>query len=132
MIKLYNKYQKQINYLIFGVLTTIVNIAVYYLCSKLIGSYVLINTSIAWIVSVLFAYFTNRKWVFKSTSNNAKETFNEFVRFITSRLATGALDLLIMYTFVNVLNFNDLLIKILSNIIVVVSNYILSKVIVFK
>lgn len=132
MIKeLYNKYREMILYLFFGGCTTLVNIAAYYICSK-IGFGTALGTVIAWVLSVLFAYVTNKKYVFESKACGFSAVLKEIVRFFMCRLATGLLDLAVMVVFVDYLRFNDMLIKILSNIVVIVLNYIASKLMIFK
>ena len=119
------------SYLIFGGLTTLINIgaylALYHLCN--LGN--LTSNAIAWILSVLFAFFTNRRYVFKSVAHGA-EIVRELFRFIVLRLASGGVDMLIMYGTVSVMGWNETVFKIVSNIIVVVLNYIFSKSIIFK
>lgn len=132
MKKLFNKYKDVIFYGIFGVLTTIVNIVAYYLCNHTLNIPVLLATIIAWIVAVLFAYITNRKWVFHSNAHGKKEIVNELISFISCRLATGVIDCLCMVLFVDVLHLNDVIIKIMANILVIVLNYIASKLIIFN
>lgn len=131
---IYKKHKEGINYLIFGGLTTLLSLIVYYLLTNTI-----INPSIAiqlqvanvvsWICGFLFAYFTNRKYVFESKE---KKVFKEFFSFFLSRISTLLLDMLIMYIFVTVLKYNDQLFKLISQIVVIVSNYLLSKLFVFK
>lgn len=131
--KLLNKYKEIILYLIFGALTTIVSLVTYYLLTKTILSAnnsieLQIANIISWVVSVTFAYITNKKYVFKSNGNK----FKEFISFYTSRLLTLFIDMLTMFIFVSLLKFNDSIIKIISQILIIVLNYILSKFIVFK
>ena len=129
--KLFIKYKEPILYLFFGGCTTLVNIVVYYLCSR-INFGTAISTVIAWFVSVLFAYVTNRKYVFDSKVNAVVDILKESISFFSCRLATGALDLVIMIVFVDWLYINDMLMKILSNILVILLNYIASKLLIFK
>lgn len=123
------KYKSLLFYAFFGVLTTVINVAAYALCAHSFRLSTIVSTILAWIVAVLFAYFTNRKYVFESKSN---KILKEIFSFIACRLLTGFLDLGIMYYFVDKLRYNDTLIKILSNIIVIVVNYVASKLIIFK
>lgn len=129
--ELFKKYREMILYLFFGGCTTLVNIISYYICSK-IGIGTALSTVIAWVLSVLFAYITNRKYVFESKAFGFAPILKETAGFFLCRLATGLLDLAIMVVFVDFLHFNDMLIKILSNIIVIVLNYIASKLMIFK
>ena len=132
--ELYLKYKEIINYLIFGVLTTVVSLATYYIC---VYTFLNPNNSlqlqianiISWIVGVAFAYITNRKFVFES-KEQAK--LQEAGKFVTSRIATLIADMLVMFIGVTVLTLNDKIVKLISQIIVVVANYLLSKIIVFK
>ncbi len=129
--ELFLKYKELILYLFFGGCTTLVNIVSYYICDRM-GISTVISTVIAWILSVVFAYVTNRIYVFESKAIGFNAILKEIISFFTCRLATGIMDLGIMVLFVDLLHFNGLLIKILSNILVVMSNYILSKLVIFK
>ena len=129
---LLKRYREVIFYLVFGVLTTLVNIVCYYLLARVGGLDVTFSTAVAWVVSVIFAYLTNRKWVFQSKAAGAKSVLYEIGTFFGGRAFSGLLDVGIMFLFVEVLNWNDMLIKICSNVIVVILNYIISKLIVFR
>lgn len=121
-------------YVIFGVLTTIVSLVTYYIC---VGTFLnaenaiqlQIANIIAWIISVAFAYITNRKFVFESTNKNK---LGEATKFVTSRIATLLMDMFIMFLGVTLLKLNDGIIKIISQVIVIVANYVFSKIFVFK
>ena len=132
MIKLFKKYKDIIAYLFFGGLTTLVNIVCYYICAHVLKMATIPSTIIAWVLAVLFAYVTNRKWVFHSKVTGKKEILNEMMSFFGCRIATGIIDLLIMFVFVDLCHFNDLIIKIIANIIVIILNYVASKLLVFK
>ncbi len=132
--ELYKKYKEIINYLIVGGLTTLVSLVVYYLLVFTIlnpenSIELQIANIVSWIVSVIFAYFTNRKYVFESKNLNK---IKEATKFTTSRISTLLLDMLIMYLGVSLLRFNDKIIKLISQVLVIVGNYILSKLFVFK
>ena len=129
--EIFLKYKSVILYILFGGLTTLVNIVVYFACSCLKFS-TAASTLTAWIISVLFAYITNRKYVFGSKSQGVKSVFKEISNFFLSRFATGLLDLAVMLLFVDILNFNGMLIKVISNIVVIILNYVLGKFLVFK
>lgn len=126
---IYHKNEELWNYLIVGALTTVVSIGSYSIFSKLLKINYLISNVLSWIVSVIFAYFTNRWFVFHSKE---KKKFKEFIAFVSSRLLTLLLDSCLMIVGVDYLKIDDLLTKILVQIIIVISNYILSKLIVFK
>ena len=133
MIKeLFEKYKDIIPYAIFGILTTLVNIGLYWACAHVFALSVLPSTILAWIASVLFAYFTNRKWVFYSEARGARAIIKEMIYFFGCRIATGVIDWICMFAFVDILHLNDLLIKTLSNILVIILNYLASKMIIFK
>ncbi|MBP2022321.1 putative flippase GtrA [Clostridium punense] len=129
---LFNKHKEIILYCIFGALTTIVNIITYYAFSHVFDINYMISNIIAWIISVLFAYVTNKIYVFKSYNIKVRYLIKEFSTFVSCRLLSGILDIGIMYIFVDVLNLNDFVVKIVANIIVIIINYILSKVMIFK
>ena len=132
--ELYLKYKEIINYLIFGVLTTVVSLATYYICV-----YTFLNPDnslqlqvaniVSWIAGVTFAYITNRKFVFESEE---QEKLKEAGKCVTSRIATLLTDMLIMFIGVTILKLNDKIIKLISQIIVIIANYLLSKMLVFR
>lgn len=125
------KYRMQLMYLIFGVLTTLVNIVVYsgarWMDLTINVSYVL-----AWLLSVLFAYLTNRKWVFDSQTTGFGNIILEMIKFFLARLATGVLGYLILLFGVHIIHQNDMIWNIIQNIFVIVSNYVLSKLVIFR
>lgn len=130
---LFIKYQEIISYLIFGVLTTVISLATYYLLVYTIldpnkGFELQIANIISWIVAVTFAYFTNRKYVFKSNKEKRlKEAFN----FYLSRLSTLLIDMFLMWLLVTKLSFNDKVIKMIVQVAIIVLNYVFSKFLVF-
>lgn len=130
--KLYEKYKDIIPYAVFGVLTTLVNIAAYWAAAHILKLSTVASTVAAWILAVLFAYLTNRKWVFHSTTHTGAEILKEITSFFAARLLTGLLDVGCMYLFVDVLKFNDFIIKAAANVLVIVLNYAASKLIIFK
>lgn len=115
-------------YVIFGVLTTVVNIVVYLLFAKFLAVNYIISNIVAWFLSVLFAYITNRIWVFESKNTNI---FNEIFLFFGGRLFSGFLDTGLMYLFIDVLLIHDVITKFIVQAIVVIINYFFSKFIVF-
>ena len=118
-------------YGIFGVLTTVINIVVYWLIRKFDVA-IVTSTAIAWLVAVFFAYFTNRKYVFESHNTSLIAVFFEAVYFFACRIATGLFDVAFMYIFADLLGFNEVITKAVSNIIVIILNYIASKFFIFK
>lgn len=131
-LNLLEKYKSIIMYLIFGVLTTVVNVVTYYLCAHILSIGTVTSSIIAWFAAVLFAYLTNRKWVFDSKQTGFKNITFEIFKFFSCRFATGVVDWVIMYVFVDLLSFNDILIKIIANIIVIILNYVASLLIIFR
>ena len=129
MKELLLKYKEVIMYLIFGVLTTVVNIVVYYMMADMLQIHYMISNIVAWFLSVLFAYMTNRKYVFESKSN---EIIKEMISFFGARLATGIMDMVFMWIFVGLHILPDFIAKVITNVFVIVANYILSKLVVFK
>lgn len=132
--ELLKKYEEIIRYLIIGVLTTVVSLLTYYLLSYTVLDpkvtlQLQITNIISWIASVTFAYFTNRKYVFKVQE---QKNLKEASKFYISRLTTLVLDMLLMQIFVIKLKFNDKIIKLIVQVIIIVLNYILSKFLVFK
>ncbi len=130
--RLFEKYREKILYLVFGALTTAVNTGVYWLCAHPLNLPVVPGTVIAWFIAVLFAYVTNRKWVFRSETNTRKAFIREMVSFYLCRLATGVLDWVLMYLLVDQLHWNDLYVKVGVNILVILLNYVASKLLIFK
>lgn len=128
--ELYKKYREIFWYLVFGVLTTLVNVGAYYLFAHPLSLSVALSTVLAWLISVIFAFVTNKLFVFGSKSS--KRLLYEIITFFGARLATGALDFALMLIFVEVLGAPDLLMKIISNIVVIILNFVLSKIIVFR
>lgn len=128
----YKKFKEQINYIVFGLFTTIVNYLVYLGLTRLLNTEVILATIIAWILAVLFAYITNKKFVFESNSFNFAQITKEIVSFFSLRIVSGIFEVVCMYIFVSVLQFNDIVIKLIINIAVIILNYIFSKLIVFR
>ncbi len=129
--KLLNKNKELILYLFFGVATTLINVVAYYMFARLLNFNILSSTIIAWVLSVIFAYITNKIWVFQGKTKSLKELVREFISFIVFRLASGGIDVGIMFIFCSLLGFNDLYVKIVSNVIVVILNYVASKLFIF-
>ena len=136
IINLYKKYQEIINYLIVGVLTTVVSIVTYFLFSLVLDIennilFILANI-LSWICAVIFAYITNKKFVFNTTTSNKKEEIKVFSMFVSSRITTLLIELAFMFITVKVILINDKIAKVIAQFIVIVLNYILSKLFVFK
>ena len=132
LINLIQKYKSLISYGIFGVLTTVVNIMAYNLCYYKFEISNTFSNVIAWILAVSFAYFTNKIWVFESKSWRWRIIKKEIATFVSCRLATGILDLIIMYVCVDIMGMQAMIMKFASNVLVVILNYVFSKLIIFK
>lgn len=124
--------KEPIAYVVFGVLTTLVNIAVYYLFTELLGVYYMISNVVAWIASVCFAFITNKLFVFESKSLQCKTVLAEMGSFFLARAATGVLDMLLMWLFVDVLVVEEMIAKVIVNVAVIIINYVASKLWVFR
>ena len=130
MIKrLFEKYKELIAYVFFGGLATIVSIGTFWLFDRLMNE--LLANLLSWMITVGFAYWTNRTWVFCSKAKG-KAVWKELLAFYTGRLATLALEEGILLVFVTLLGWNAVLIKIAAQVLVLVGNYIISKLLIFK
>lgn len=126
------KYWDILAYLIFGVLTTVVNYAVYLPVYNILGLSAALSNAIAWVVAVAFAYLTNKPFVFKSHDWSRATIIPELTKFVSCRVASGALETVILLVTVDILSWNGNIWKLLTQVMVVVLNYIFSKLIVFK
>lgn len=129
--ELYIKYKEIINYVFFGGLTTVVNIVAYLILAKIIGIEEGISNVIAIILSIFFAYVTNKIFVFESKTIKKKEILKEMISFFGCRAFTSLIDIGLFNFFVYTMQVNDVYMKIINQVIIIILNYILSKVIVF-
>ncbi len=129
IIELYKKYEEVINYLIVGGMTTLVSILIYALCTKCFHINYMVSNVISWIASVLFAYVFNRIFVFKSKNDNI---FVEIYQFFKYRIFSFLIEIFLMYVFVELINIDDMISKVIVQIIVIILNYVFSKLFVFK
>lgn len=131
--KILNKYEELIKYIIVGVLTTVVSLASYYISISIFlnpnnGIQLQIANIISWLLSVTFAYFANKKYVFKSNG----KLIEEVVEFYGSRVLTLLIDMFSMFLMVTLFHINDKIAKIFVQFIILVLNYIFSKYLVFN
>lgn len=119
-------------YLIFGGLTTIINIFVYFLLARILTINYQVSTVISWIISVLFAYSTNKLFVFESKNESRKEDVREILSFFLFRILSLGIDMGSMFLMVQILSLDDLVAKVIANVIVVIVNYLFSKLFIFK
>lgn len=133
---LYFKYEEIISYLVFGVLTTVVSIITYLIFANIFFPNksdldIQIANVLSWICAVAFAYITNRKYVFKSkVKGNAQ--IKEIIDFVLARVASLIIDMSMMYVMYSLMHMNDTIAKLIVQVVVVILNYLFSKVIVFK
>lgn len=129
---IYVKHKQIILYIILGICTTLVNIVTYFVCYEFLKVPNVSSNIISWILSVSFAYITNKILVFESKSVDFKDFLKELISFFACRVVTGVIDIIIMYICVDILMLQALSIKILSNILVIVLNFVASKLIIFR
>lgn len=134
--ELYLKYEEIINYLIFGVLTTVVSVITYYIFANFLFQEktditVQISNVLSWICAVIFAYTTNRKFVFKSKSTG-KDKLKEIFNFFIARVSSLVIDMAMMFVLFSVMHIDDTISKIIVQFVVVIVNYVFSKLFVFK
>lgn len=128
----YNRYKEVILYLFFGGCTTFINIFTFFI-ARLIGVELFLSNSIAWVIAVLFAFFTNKIYVFEKKSASKSKAMKECISFFWYRFLSFVLfDVGTMFVAVNILHINEIVSKVLANILVVIFNYVASKLIIFK
>ena len=132
VLLLFHKHEQIISYVFFGGLTTLVNFIVYYPLYNLCHLSASLSNIIAWAVAVIFAYLTNKPFVFKSSDWSLKTVAPEFAKFVGSRFGSGLLETIIIRITVDILLWNGNLMKILVSVLVIILNYIGSKLLVFK
>ncbi len=126
------KYKELITYIFVGVLTTIVNLVIYYIFTRICNFSPYTSNIIAWIVAVLFAFFSNKFIVFKSIDKRFKTIFKEGISFTSMRILSLGLEMITLYILISIFSWNDMVVKLIAQIIVTVSNYIFSKLFIFK
>ncbi len=129
---LYKKHEEGFNYLIFGFLAFVLNYILYFVFADALSMHYMVATAFSWVLTVVFAYWTNRTFVFKSQNKAAASVMKEFLSFIGARVATEVLEIALMYVMVDVLVINDKISKLVCQAIVILANYVLSKIWIFK
>lgn len=130
---LYFQYKEIINYLVFGGLSTVVNFISYFIFARLLSIDEVISSGLSWFCAVLFAYITNKLFVFESKTKTKKDLIFECVSFFGCRVISGILcDVGTFALMVRVLKINDIIAKLVTQIMVIIVNYVFSKVIIFK
>lgn len=126
------KYKEIIIYGICGIITTLINIAVFHGCYEICAISLFVSNTVAWVLAFVFAFISNKVWVFQSREWAGKRAVREMLSFLFARLSTLLLDTLLMWLMVDVIYMNSTLSKVCSNVITIVINYIASKFIIFK
>ena len=126
------KYWDILTYLVFGVLTTVVNYAVYLPVYNFCGISAVVSNMIAWVVAVAFAFLTNKPFVFHSHDWSAQTVLPELTKFVSCRIASGALETVILFLSVDCMNWNGNIWKLVTQVLVIIINYVGSKLLVFR
>ena len=132
IIELVKKHWDIVSYLFFGALTTVVNYIVYLPCYNLLSFSAAISNMIAWIAAVAFAYLTNKPFVFRSHDWSAKTVIPELTKFVGALIASGVLETGIIFLTVDLLRWNGNVMKLVTSVLVVIINYVASKLLVFR
>lgn len=126
------KYWDILVYLVFGVLTTVVNYAVYLPVYNFCGISAAVSNMIAWVVAVVFAFLTNKPFVFHSYDWSAKTVVPELIKFVSCRLASGVMETVILFLAVDCMNWDGNIWKLITQVLVIIINYVGSKLLVFR
>jgi putative flippase GtrA len=128
----YKKYKEGLLYLFFGFLTFAVSIGTYAIFSVMLSINELIANVFSWILAVFFAFFTNQKWVFKCKANSIREFFKQMRSFFTGRVITLIIEEIILFTFITCMDFNHMIVKLIAQVVIIILNYVISKLLVFR
>ena len=128
----YKKNKSVLLYLFFGALTTAVSIVSFWLFGTMLGLNLHIANTISWVLAVTFAFVTNRNWVFEASTRSKRDFFRQMSNFYVGRFTTYLVEELILFVFVNLLAFNQDIIKIIAQFVILALNYVISKFIVFR
>ena len=129
---LIEKYWDVLSYLFFGVLTTVVNYLIYLPVYNFCGLSAALSNMIAWVGAVIFAFLTNKPFVFHSHDWSAKTVVPELTKFVSCRIASGVLETVILFLAVDCLNWNGNIWKLVTQVLVIIINYVGSKLLVFR
>lgn len=132
LVELARKYYDILAYLFFGVLTTVVNYLIYLPCYNMLHLSASVSNVIAWIFAVVFAYLTNKPFVFGSHDWSAKTVIPEFGKFVGGRVASGLMETAIIFLTVDLLHWDGNIMKLVTSVLVVILNYITSKFFAFR
>lgn len=128
----YKKNKEMLLYLFFGGLTFAVSVVTYGFFNLCLGINELIANIISWIIAVTFAFFTNRIWVFSAPTNGVKEFILQMLSFFGGRIVTLVIEEVLLFVFITWLGFPSMVIKVIAQIVVIILNYIISKLVIFK
>ena len=131
-VGIYRKYQEGIDYLFWGGVAFVLSMVLFYIFANMMMIEEQIANVITWIICVIFTYITNRTFVFRSKTTGIKAIIKEFTEFTTARLATLVLENVVLFICIDVLFWHNMLAKLVGQFLVIVSNYVLSKLWIFK
>lgn len=132
IIKIYRKHKEAIDYLFWGGVAFLLSMVLFYLFANVMNIYEQIANIVSWVICVIFTYLTNRTFVFCSKVKGFKNIFKEFKDFVTARLLTLVMENAILFVMIDLLNLNNMVSKLVGQFVVIVSNYFLSKLWIFK
>ncbi|MDE5780904.1 MAG: GtrA family protein [Lachnospiraceae bacterium] len=128
----YRKNKEMLLYLFFGFLSFVMSISTYALFNKVFNINELLANIFSWIITVMFAFFTNRIWVFDSPTKSMAEFVKQMSSFYWGRIVTLVIEEIILFVFITLLGMGSMLIKVIAQVVVIVLNYVISKLFVFK
>ncbi len=128
----YKKNKEMLLYLFFGGLSFIVSVATYAFFNVSLGFNVLLANVLSWIITVMFAFLTNRVWVFDSPTNNIKEFIIQMFSFYSGRIVTLIIEEAILVLFIDILGFGSIIVKVVAQVFVILLNYVISKIFIFR
>lgn len=132
IIKIYKKNEEAINYLFWGFAAFVLGTGLFYVFANIMWIYEQIANILSWVICVIFAYLTNRIFVFKSKVKGLKNIIMEFKDFVAARVLTLVMENAILFVMIDLLTFHNMIAKIAGQVVVIVSNYFLSKLWIFK
>lgn len=132
IIKIYRKHKEVVDYLFWGGMAFLLSMILFYLFANVMNIYEQIANILSWIICVIFTYFTNRIFVFQSKVKGLKNIIGEFKDFVVARLLTLVMENAILFVMIDMMTINNMISKLVGQFVVIVSNYFLSKLWIFK
>ena len=132
LLEIWKKYEEGINYLFWGGVAFVLSMVLFYIFANMMGMDEQPANVITWIICVIFTYLTNRTFVFKSKTKGVKEVGKEFTSFTSARLATLVLENVVLFICIDIFGMYNMIAKLIGQFLVIVSNYVLSKLWIFK